>query len=479
MDIRILKQEELLPALHMVWDVYAQDVIPVSTPEAIKSFQEYIRYENIITAVQRGGLTIFGAFEESELCGTIAITSEGRLMLFFVKKQWQGKGIGRMLFQAAYNYCVQNLGVRQITVNARPEFVERYRHLGMQVAGGDIMENGILYTPMETFAIPGLVQPVKKHGKAPVVIGIVVGILLIAAIVFAGYSLVTKVISVVENTVEDAGDFEGSPEDDFDYDYDEDYNYDTDQDELSGIDGIEAYIEEDIPYQIEEKNYSYSGEKTSTTMIDFYVNYPAVQGLEDSDIEENINEIIEQCAMKTVDEIYSNPSQEMKERVLNAEVPALVSYVNYKVTFANDAFISIVFEDYSYKGSQEYFDLGFRTLNINLKDGTVYQVKDIVTLDDEFMAVWLDKMRGEAEEEQFLAEADLTELKKALEGDSADGIYEVNFFVSENKIEIGFDLNYPADSPYDNGYAWVTAPFDQKDLNEYAKDSNFWKVIEK
>ena len=477
MDIRILKQEEILPALHMVWEVYAQDVIPISEPETIRAFQEYIKYENINIAVQKSTLTIFGAFEESELCGTIAITSDGRLKLFFVRKEWQGRGIGRMLFQAAYNYCVQNRGVRQITVNALPEFVERYRHLGMQVADGDIMENGTLYTPMETFAIPGLVQPVKKHGKAPLIVGIIVGVLLIAALVFAGYSLITGVMNMMETTIGDAGNSEDEYEDEFENPGE--YDSGAEQDELSGINGIEEYIAEDLAYQIEDKNYSYSGENNSTTMIDFYVNYPVIQGLEDSAVEKKVNETIEQCAMKTVDEIYNNPSQEMKERVLNAQVPALVSYVNCKVSYANDSFISVVFEDYSYKGSQEYFDLNFRTLNIDLTDGAVYQVKDIVTLSDAFMGDWLDRMKEEAEDKNFLEEADLTRLKNALEGNSEDEVYEVYFFVSADQIEIGFDFNYPADSLDDSGYAWVTAPFEQQDLKTYATDSSFWKVIEK
>lgn len=474
MDIRMLNQEEILPALHLAWEVYAQDVIPNSTPEAIRAFQDYIRYENISMSVNQKRLTIFGAFDNAELCGTIAISADGQLTLFFVKKDWQGKGIGRMLFQTAYNYCVQRAGVRQITVKAAPETVERYRHLGLQVAGGEIEEYGRRYVPMETFAIPGLVQPVKKHGKAPVIIGIIVGILLIAGLIIAGYSLFNGIKDIVQSSVAEKED--SYDDDDFYDDYDDDDYSDTGE---SGINAIDAYIADDITYEINEETYNYGGENNSSTVIDFYVTYPSVSGLKDASVEQKINELLENCAMQTVDEIYLNPSQEIKDRVINAGMPTLVSYVNSKVCYADQEFISVVFEDYCYKGSEEYFEVHLRTLNINLTDGTVYQVKDIVNLTDSFLNDWSHAMQEEAESTEFLDELDQNERKEALEGNSQDGVYIVNFFVSADKIEIGFDLNYPDDSPDDQGYAWVTAPMEIKDLRDYAADSNFWNVLEK
>ena len=42
------------------------------------------------------------------------------------------------------------------------------------------------------------------------------------------------------------------------------------------------------------------------------------------------------CALQTVDKIYDNRSDEMKERVLSSSQPALVSYVKYKVAYASE-----------------------------------------------------------------------------------------------------------------------------------------------
>ena len=105
MEIRMLQQYELLPALHLVWDVFADEIAPSYTPEGVAEFQKFIKYDNIYTMCQRREIFFFGAFQGTELCGTIAVKNDGHISLFFVRKQYRGKGIGRMLFQCVYNYC--------------------------------------------------------------------------------------------------------------------------------------------------------------------------------------------------------------------------------------------------------------------------------------------------------------------------------------------------------------------------------------
>ena len=51
MEIRMLQKSELLPALHLVWDVFAEDVAPGYGPEGVKEFQKFIKYDN--TTIQR------------------------------------------------------------------------------------------------------------------------------------------------------------------------------------------------------------------------------------------------------------------------------------------------------------------------------------------------------------------------------------------------------------------------------------------
>lgn len=87
-----------------------------------------------------------------------------------------------------------------------------------------------------------------------------------------------------------------------------------------------------------------------------------ISGLKDAKAEEKVNEALKNCALQTVDKIYDNPSDEMKERVLSSSQPALVSYVKYKVTYASEDLLSVAFEDYSYQGGAEYSDQDLRDL---------------------------------------------------------------------------------------------------------------------
>ena len=79
MDVRILKQHEILPALHLIWEVFEEDVEPAYTPEGVAHFQEFIKYDNISDMYQKGEITFFGAFEGTKLCGTMAVKSVGHI----------------------------------------------------------------------------------------------------------------------------------------------------------------------------------------------------------------------------------------------------------------------------------------------------------------------------------------------------------------------------------------------------------------
>lgn len=482
MDVRILQQHEILPALHLVWEVFVEDVAPAYTPEGVARFREFIKYDNIRDMYQKGKITFFGAFEGTKLCGAMAVKSVGHICLFYVRKDCQGKGIGRMLFQADYNYCAQKLGVSKITVNAAPGAVPKYVHMGMHTIGEEQQVNGIRYVPMEMQVIQGLMQPVKEKSKAPVIIVTAVCIAMVLVLIIAGVAVGRK----VRHTLREQ-DLYTQPYDhkDRDHDYDDHHDYDyfgdggagqnsTDAGELTGIDAIPEKIEDGLSYDLEEDAYTYQDDKKQTTMIDFNVNYPVISGLKDAKAEEKVNEALKNCALQTVDKIYDNPSDEMKERVLSSSQPALVSYVKYKVTYASEDLLSVAFEDYSYQGGDEYSDQDLRTCNISLKDGKVYEVKDIVRLDDAFLAEWADIMRDEADNDDFLSELDKDTMKKTLEGDSLDGVYEANFFLDADGIEIGYNLNYKEGDVNNLGYIWVTAPFDYEEIAEFRTDNYFW-----
>lgn len=101
MEIRMLGLQELSLALDLVWEVFEQDVAPSYREEGIEKFREYICYEDMSRRFQTRELYFFGAFEGEKLLGVIAVSRTGHICLFFVRKDQQGKGIGKMLYQKA------------------------------------------------------------------------------------------------------------------------------------------------------------------------------------------------------------------------------------------------------------------------------------------------------------------------------------------------------------------------------------------
>ena len=115
----------------------------------------------------------------------------------------------------------------------------------------------------------------------------------------------------------------------------------------------------------------------------------------------------------------------------------------------------------------------------SLKDGKIYEVKDMVGLNSGFLDEWLEEMRDEAENDAFLSEISKDEMKAALEGNGKDGIYSEAFFVHDGGIEVGYSLDYPEGDPHDLGYVWVTAPFDFDEIEEFISDRDFWNRLDR
>ena len=79
MNIRKIQIQELLPALHLAAEVFAEDVAPAYTDEGVGRFHEFISYDSFREMFERQEVTIFGAFEGVQICGMIAVTNNGHI----------------------------------------------------------------------------------------------------------------------------------------------------------------------------------------------------------------------------------------------------------------------------------------------------------------------------------------------------------------------------------------------------------------
>ena len=164
MFVRPLNPDEVLSALHLIWEVYASDVAPLQNPEAVAGFRELIRYEHIMPRIQNKEVILFGAWEGTELCGVGGINNRGNVLFLYVRKEWMRKGVARQLMQGMYQFCAQALVITRMTVRAVPASVTAFNHLGFREVAPVQNVGAEIFVPMELLIAPGSI-PAKKPKK--------------------------------------------------------------------------------------------------------------------------------------------------------------------------------------------------------------------------------------------------------------------------------------------------------------------------
>jgi len=147
MVIRELSEKDMKYALELVWAVFSEFEAPEYEPEGIAVFREFIAFDSISGMLTAGTMHVWGSFEGAVLTGVIATRGPGHISLFFVRKEYQRRGIARALFAVVKQYC-RNWKLDNITVNSSPYAVEIYRRLGFIDTGLETVTNGIRFTPM-------------------------------------------------------------------------------------------------------------------------------------------------------------------------------------------------------------------------------------------------------------------------------------------------------------------------------------------
>lgn len=139
MQIRLLTEKEIGAALEMVMEVFNEFEAPDYSKEGVETFNQFI-----LNPTEIAVLKMYGAFDCDRLIGIIAMRGESHISMFFVKKEYQNKGVGRKLFDVIIQKCDSD----SITVNASPYAVKIYHHLGFIDTNVEQTVNGISFTPM-------------------------------------------------------------------------------------------------------------------------------------------------------------------------------------------------------------------------------------------------------------------------------------------------------------------------------------------
>lgn len=138
-SIRKLEPEEYQEALDLAWNVFLQFDAPVYTKEGIEEFKSYLENTEFVEK-----LKFFGAFEDGQMVGVLAMRHPQHISLFFVKEEFHHRGIGRKLFEGMR----EDYEKQEFTVYSSPYAVAIYEKLGFIPTDTEQKTNGIRHTPM-------------------------------------------------------------------------------------------------------------------------------------------------------------------------------------------------------------------------------------------------------------------------------------------------------------------------------------------
>ena len=140
-SVRIMKarKKDIPDALELCWKVFLEFEAPDYTQEGVDEFHRFIDGE-----WKQFGLDFYTAVHDDRIVGVLAIRPLNHISLFFVERQWQGKGIGRMLFESMKASTKAVL----FTVNAAPYAFGIYENLGFAPTGNEKTVKGISFIPM-------------------------------------------------------------------------------------------------------------------------------------------------------------------------------------------------------------------------------------------------------------------------------------------------------------------------------------------
>lgn len=137
--IRQLTSREIPEAVSLIWEVFLQFEAPEYSQEGIDNFRASLDDKERTKTMKW-----YGAFDNGKLIGVLTMREPQHISGFFVRADCQGKGFGRMLFEAMkIDYEKQ-----EFTVNSSPYAVKIYEHLGFVPTDTEQTINGIRFTPM-------------------------------------------------------------------------------------------------------------------------------------------------------------------------------------------------------------------------------------------------------------------------------------------------------------------------------------------
>ena len=141
-----LETNEINSFSNLVNTVFDEFVGKDYSEEGNNTFKDYTDLKNILIRFNEKTGKFYAAKYQNEIVGILEIKNNDHISLFFVKKEFHGRGIGKKLFEHFIKHV--NSEAETITVNSSIYAEKIYARIGF-IKTGEIEEtNGIKYIPM-------------------------------------------------------------------------------------------------------------------------------------------------------------------------------------------------------------------------------------------------------------------------------------------------------------------------------------------
>jgi ribosomal protein S18 acetylase RimI-like enzyme len=132
----------------LVIDCFNEFVAPGYGKEGIIEFSKYVNPKLTQNRLANNHFIIL-ASDNDRIAGIIEVRDFYHISLFFVRREYQNKGIGKKLSTLAIDKCkVSSPNITFIEVNSSPYAVSIYEKLGFTRTSDEQIVNGIRFTPM-------------------------------------------------------------------------------------------------------------------------------------------------------------------------------------------------------------------------------------------------------------------------------------------------------------------------------------------
>ncbi|MBO5209519.1 MAG: hypothetical protein J6B68_09280 [Lachnospiraceae bacterium] len=213
------------------------------------------------------------------------------------------------------------------------------------------------------------------------------------------------------------------------------------------------------------------------------VEYPQIEGI-DYDLAVDINKLMYDTAMDRAYYWHFKPDSDVRK--LQEEYHIFCNDVRCDVTYHSQYLLSVSYtEVYAPVSPVYYTNITKRGLNIDLMTGEVYELNDILRIDENFIRMWCKEAHSKYGDYVYY-DAETCDLLYDLFTNNADYIedyYSIHtyFYVLDNKdLVIGLSMDPTAEG------LWASEPqrdtycvkIPQQELEKYKIESEFWNKYE-